>query len=354
VGDRMNTKKWNIVVLTGTMLILGVLAAVTLVIDPFLHYHKPLACLEYPLKDERYINDGIARWYDYDAIITGTSMTQNFKVSELNSLMGVNAIKTSFSGASFHELNENISRALSYQPDMKMVLCSMDGSRIRYPADKDEYTNYPEYLYNDNPFDDVNYLLNKEVIPKTLAVINYTRAGEITPTMDDYGNWSRYKIFGKEEVKKTMSEPPVNAETVVLSEEDIQMAYENVEKNFLNMARMYPDTQFYFFFPPYSIAYWQTLHQKKKLDAQLELEKMAVEIMLQADNVHIFGFADWIDVISDLDNYMDTIHYSEKINSKILEAIAQGEGELTEENYEMYFEKLKRLYSNYDYDSVWN
>ena len=77
----MNASKWNRIVLGGTLGLLIIIGAATAVIDPFLHYHLPLKGLEYPLLDERYQNDGIARHFSYDAIITGTSMTQNFKPS---------------------------------------------------------------------------------------------------------------------------------------------------------------------------------------------------------------------------------------------------------------------------------
>ena len=191
-----------------------------MVIDPFLHYHKPLPFLEYPLKDERYINDGMSRNYEYQALITGTSMCQNFKTSEFEELWKVPAIKIAYSGASYHELDANIERALGYNSELKYVLCSLDGTMLNSPADYNEYVGYPEYLYDNNPFNDVSYLLNKDVVSKTIAVVNYTRAGEITPTFDQYGSWSQYKTFGKETVLASYTRLDSMDEDLVLSEED--------------------------------------------------------------------------------------------------------------------------------------
>ena len=109
----MKEKQWNIVVLGSTFGLILMVALVTMVIDPYLHYHKPWKVLEYPLKDERYINDGIARNYEYEAMITGTSMAQNFKASQMEELWQVPTIKTAYSGATFHELNKSIRRAIS-------------------------------------------------------------------------------------------------------------------------------------------------------------------------------------------------------------------------------------------------
>ena len=66
----MKARVWNIIVIVGTGAILLLVTIFTMVIDPFLHYHEGQDFLEYPLKDERYQNDGIARHYEYDSIIT--------------------------------------------------------------------------------------------------------------------------------------------------------------------------------------------------------------------------------------------------------------------------------------------
>ena len=39
--------------------------------DPYFHYHGPFSSFSYRLYEERYINDGISRHFNYDAIITG-------------------------------------------------------------------------------------------------------------------------------------------------------------------------------------------------------------------------------------------------------------------------------------------
>ena len=110
----MKAKTWNLLAIGCTMAALSVWGGITMFIDPFLHYHKGQDFLEYPLRDERYQNDGIARHYDYDSIITGTSMCQNFKCSEFDELWGAQAIKIANSGATYHESGENIRRVFSY------------------------------------------------------------------------------------------------------------------------------------------------------------------------------------------------------------------------------------------------
>lgn len=344
----MDVKKWNRTVIGAVVILLALLAGMTMFVDPFFHYGGR-DFLEYPLKDERYQNDGIAKYYKYDSIITGTSMCQNFKCSEFNALWGAETIKIAGSGASYHESCETIERALSYNGGVRNVLCSLDGNRLNYPADQNEYEEYPTYLYDNNPFNDVNYLLNKEVIPKTIAVLNYTRSGQKTTTSDEYGSWSQYASFGKESVLASFSLLEEREEALELTEEDIRQITENVSYNFVNLAKRHPDTTFYLFFPPYSICYWEALVRTKQLEAQLEAQKTAAKLLLPVENIQVYDFSDRIDITGNLDNYTDTLHYGEWINSEILQKIAAGEGRLCSENFMEYYDGIKKLYLEYDY-----
>ena len=348
----MKNKKWNLMVLGSTLFILVAIAGVTIYIDPFLHYHKPLDFLEYPLNDERYQSDGIARYYEYEAVITGTSMAQNFKTSEFENLWGVKAIKVATSGATFHEMNGQLRRVLTYNPEVKYVICSFDGNWLNYDADYDQYDGIPEYMYDDNFFNDVNYLLNKEVVPKTRAVLNYTRAGKVTTNMDDYVRWSDYMPYGKDAVLRSVvrvenevQEDGVRRNEIGgLEEEDCQRIRENVTENFLKTVQMYPDTEFYLFFPPYSAYYWDVLAKQGNLGVQIEAEKLATEIMLEAENVNLYSFANKTDITFNVDNYTDSMHYGGWISSEIMQCMHNGEGKLTKDNYEDFFQDLVEIY----------
>lgn len=122
--------------------------------DPYFHFHKPFPFVSYRLLDERYCNDGISRHFDYDAIITGTSMAQNYKTTELNALFGVKAVKETFSGSGYREQSDNLRRALEKNEDLKTVFWSMDYNALIREKDYDAYEGYPLYLYDENPWKD--------------------------------------------------------------------------------------------------------------------------------------------------------------------------------------------------------
>ena len=81
------------------------------IIDPYFHYHAPNNSAYY-LFDQRFQNDGILKHFDYDALIIGTSMCENFLTSEFDDLFNVNSIKTCFSGAGYKEINQNLQTAI--------------------------------------------------------------------------------------------------------------------------------------------------------------------------------------------------------------------------------------------------
>ena len=59
-------------------------------------------------------------------------------------------------------------------------------------------------------------------------------------------------------------------------------------------------------------------------------------------------------MICNLDNYKDIMHYSEDINSHILEWIKDDEYLLTKENAGEYLKNEKEFYMNYNYESIFN
>lgn len=210
---------WLVITIGAVVLLLMALGTVIAVIDPYFHYHAPKDGWYYLLYDERYINDGIVRHFDYDTIITGTSMTQNFKTSECDAIFDCESVKVPFSGGGFKEINENLKRAFAAKDDIRYVIRGLDTGGLSQDKDWARYGEYPTYLTNNNPFDDVYYLLNKEVLfGDALQMAIETAYGTRPTTFDAYNNWMAGRTFGKEAVLATygVNEPP--AEEVVLTE----------------------------------------------------------------------------------------------------------------------------------------
>lgn len=114
------------------------IAALVIHVDPFFHYHPPyLEDYFYTLNNQRSQNDGIIKHFEYDALITGTSMAENFKTSEMDEIFGTTSIKVAYSGGSYKEINDSLIVALRSNPNLKTIvrgLICRNLSKIKMPC----------------------------------------------------------------------------------------------------------------------------------------------------------------------------------------------------------------------------
>lgn len=342
----MNGKKFAVISLGLTILSLVVFALPIIIIDPYFHYHAPLKNLEYPIDNQRYQNDGMLKNFSYDAIIIGSSMTINFKPEEFNQLFGTEALHVSFLGASYKEINNNVLTGLRNNPNTKMVLRGLDITMLHEDKDymKYEPSRYPTYLYDENIFNDVNYVFNKEVFDLSLKVLENEKE-EVTE--------ADLSAYSKAAVLKSFERKPLVKEQVEFTKQDRENVLANVRQNITSTAEQYPQVTFYLFWTPYNICYWDEMNQEGKLNYMLEAEKAAIEEILKYENIKLFSFSSNTELICNLDNYCDQGHYSPLINSEILKWIKNGDYELTKENYEQYIEQMKSFLSTYNYDAIY-
>ncbi len=346
-------KRWAVRTVVLMLLCIAAVCVSTVIVDPFFHYHAPAGWMSYYLHNQRYQNDGILKHFDYDAMITGTSMTENFKTSEMDEIFGTHSVKTSFSGAFYKEISDNIKTAAASNPDLKCVVRGLDYDVLLEDKDVERYEDYPDYLYDDILWNDMSYLLNKQVFFETLWVLAKSAAGKPSTTFDEYSSYAQLYEFGTEAVENNYARPTPRADREIpLTEDERERLRANIAQNVISVAEQNPDITFYCFFTPYSIYYWDSLHQNGTLKRQLDAERTAIEMMLPYENIRLYSFFDEFDMICDLDNYRDIGHYSGQINSMILEWMHNGEHLLTEENYEEYCEKTRDFYLNYHYDAL--
>ena len=83
----MNRKKWAALTLSLLGLSIGGTVALVAAVDPFEVYHKATAFIP-PISNgtQIYSNAGIAKNYAYDSVVIGSSMTENFRPSQLDRL----------------------------------------------------------------------------------------------------------------------------------------------------------------------------------------------------------------------------------------------------------------------------
>lgn len=377
--DNVTTKKneyrkWflNTIVI---IFVLGIFVAiVNVIVDPFFHYHAPWG--KYRLYNERYINDGIARNFDYDAIIMGNSLTQNFKISQYDELFGVNGVKLPYSGANTAELWTALGRAIGrdtadmqiakdipdkeyrkhyetqkgYNENVSTVLICIDCDDIINERFWVGYDSAPGYLYDDSLLNDVEYLFNKDTLYKgTLFNLIMTIRDTESTSFDEYSAWEKENGPYQACASLDMIEPVNEADCIDFTQSDKELAELSLKYNIIPVIEANQSTRFIFVLPPFSIAKWAECYQDGKISYRIDSMYYILSELLKYDNVFIYGFDDEFDLITNLDRYCDAIHYDAEINGWMLGEIASNRHRIDRENIDVYFQDIRGFYSTYDY-----
>ena len=346
----MKCRKWVVGTIIAYFAALAGIIGFVVWVDPYFHFHAPFEGMSYVMEEEQYMNDGITRNFTYDAMITGSSISENFSVEEMNELFDVNAVRLTFKGEGYKRVSDNLDVALECNPDLRLVIRGLDTMQYVYDPDYMGYDSYPEYLYDDSIWNDVNYVLNGDVLTdKVIPEAVRTIKEEPAQSFDDY-----------------VSSDSGDRETVIRNhardnwdhmDEDKDRLFEefsqNLEEHVIKAVEANPEVEFYFFFPPYSICWWDDV-QRTGLDTlqwRISLEEAMIERLLPYENVRLFSFNNNFEMICDLNNYFDSVHYTEEVGDRVLEWMKNADYELTEENYESYIRGITEFYVNFDYDS---
>ena len=323
----MKKKTWALLVLCALLLIFVSVSALVIAIDPFQVYR--LATLYMPPLDritQVYSNAGVVRSYDYDSAIVGTSVTENFRPTQMDALLGGRFIKLCSSAGTLY--NHALLLDLAFKThELRRVVYGMDVYSLIGLLDETG-TAMPMYLYDGNPFNDVAYWLNRSVLgsflPRCLRAWGQRQDDSIRDSMYC---WAGEDVYGPIALYTADFTPP---QTQKSPDAYIGRARDNLLVHLIPFIEAHPQTQFDIFFPPYSAAEWSNMESEGSLDAMLALRGVCWDMLSGYPNVTLYDFSAREAWVTDLSNYKDTLHYGQWINDAIVEAIAAGDGKVTD------------------------
>ena len=351
---KMQPKRWLAGLLGIFLAGLAGCMALVIWVDPFFQYHKPLAWLPYLVDNQVNQNPGLAKHMDYDGILIGSSMTASFNTNWFEELMGMKTQKLSYNGSYPKDLSNIMQLVFDAKGDqVKAVYMAVDQST--FSADPEE-TKFPvtDYLYDDNVFNDVPYLLNKDVLLDYILRPLADRK-DASDWAELYKPWWTDEYYNKANVLMYYEAAEEKQEEEALAADYFKDAVEeNLQKNILPYIEAHPETEFYIFYPPYSILFWNDVTREKELEAVIGRLEYMTERLLNYENVHVFNFLGKEDIICNLNNYADYMHYHKNVCRYITECFATGENELHPENYGQAFDEIRTLAMSYDYPAIWD
>ena len=328
-------------------------------VDPFRLYHEPFMCKNQIYDDMRYNAKGLIDYTDFDSLILGSSMLSNTSSKEAGDLLGGKFLNLSMWGSDFEDRAVIMDYALRNK-NIKKIIFSLDRGYMlqtymptQVPSDKFYF------LYNKFRIDSFKIYLNNRLLKKIFSF----KCESFQPDIDMPSSWyneNDAKLFGlngwkREYVPKFMEEmerflsnktEKKNIDPIILEEKKIY-----IEKNILNYAKKYPQTDFILLIPPYFVAQNIINDKYSSFSFQNKLIKYILDQNLK--NIKIYGFDDR-NFVLDIENYRDMIHYLPTINSEITKSISKNIGEINKENIDTWQAKCEEMANNFDIMKLYN
>ena len=340
-------KRWAAALLGTAALLLILCTGTVRTVDPFFHYHDPDPEGEVWF-DQRAQGAGLLRTQEYETVLMGSSLAANYRSFWFDVFYETSTVKVTFPNGGFEEFSQALDYAYTQQ-DVKRVIFGLDPNLLaRDPAEAPN--QLPEYLYDENPLNDGRYLLNKDVLMRSGYTLLKKAAGETQPLQDAFV-WDGNVFFSKTLALAGYERPEAVKEAVP---EDVFL--ENARANLAIVTgwmEQHPDTEFIFYFSPYSILFWDKMDRQGETEAMLKLLEETTETLLQYNNAQLQFFMADEAIITDLDNYADHIHVAGKVTYRMAEAMPAESYRMTAENRVEMLDGLRQLVVNYDYDEIW-
>jgi hypothetical protein len=287
--------------------------------------------------NERYQNPGLIRHYPYDAVIVGTSMTENFRPSHVDRRLGVRALKVPIRGSTAREQFLTARLALATGKVTRVIwgidhwICSGSSETVGSPK-----SPFPSFLYQEKPLPYVQYLFNITTFIDSLRVILTRRLWELpdADALERLYAWDHTVVFSRTHAIQDLAMSI--AQTTKGHELNpafygLETMKANLRKNVLSIVDAFPQVEFDIFFPPYSILQFKYYEWQNPdlLDRLFAFRALMIAELVHRRNVSLFSFDDVPAITHDLDNYKDMAHYRSEVNDYMIDSMAMGRHKVT-------------------------
>lgn len=347
----MKAKTFFISTIVSILVCFGAMAALLSLLsleDPFFMLNGIAEDETAVFNNQRYEMAGLIRHQDYSVVVMGASLAANCRASWFTEALEKKTLKITFPDGWITEFDTALRLAFRTHPGLDTVYFSLDPNILIRP-DSQRTAELPEYLYNANPLDDVEYLLDADAYALALRAWMHRRS-ETAVTLDEAYVWEGLYSFSRYSTLLTYRRPEVS-DTVLPAGAYLKATDENLDV-VCRWAEEHPDTQFVIWFPPYSILYWDMMTREGSAEAIITSVEHAAERLMRYDNIAVHCFLHATNIITDLNNYTDYVHCSTPILSWMARNMMDGLWRFNEDNYKIRLDELRELAAAYDYESI--
>jgi len=308
------------------------LIALNWLVDP-LQFYRRASYPPFIIDQKRFQIPGIAKHYDYDAVVVGTSMSENIRVSDVRERFGWTILNLALQGGSAREQRLALEVALR-TGKLRHVLWDVNWEYLRGDPDwvADYDGTFPFYFYDENAGNEIGSYLWSVDTTKSSAKILLRRAGLKTyesRTPEEVFTWFNRKQFGIESLRRSWKKYVTKSEVTYgrrAGEYALSNLNGNFDRHFLEVIRQHPEVEFKLYFPPFSLAYYADLRAANpQVFADLLANKRhIVQALESCPNAQIFDFQSEVAIVRNATNYCDLMHYSHTTTLQLLDDMRAG------------------------------
>lgn len=341
-------RKWFFGVVSSILIVLLVMSAVMYWVDPlFLYRYRDTGT--YWIQPE-WTSVGLIKNYDYDTVLIGSSVTQNFNAEEFGQSVGGSVLKVNSGGLSVTELEEYI-RLIERTGRAKTCYVCIDIPQFAKSREED-INRIKKELTDDKFWNDYSYLLGYEAwtrfFPVNLGLsflktvgLEYPERIRMKTDVARSGEWKSDYSYGKDVVITNYQSGAYGVSWP--ASDGLSERMRERGKECLEAFTLDGDISYVFFFPPYSILYWREAQQQGILDAYLQFKYEFTKVILESNRAMVFDFQSE-DYAAELEFYRDMTHYGPEINRIMEEQFSTMETRVTDlEGLEASIERMKLL-----------
>ncbi len=311
--------------------------------DPFYQYHSPFFG-QAVLNDRDNQMPGTVRNFEYDSVLLGSSVAENFDTDFIDRAYGCKTLKVIRASGSAADLLYYLEMAQEGH-ELKNVFWCLDIFALNASAETTlEGGDVPRYLHTRSVLDDIPYVYNKEIIlEKIPSMLVFSYLGRNTG--GNAYNWSEGKTFSAVQAMRAYDRLLVTPD-MMLDEVDFSGEIPDISENLSRIRAQlseHPGTRYRFILPPYSMLWWDSAYVNGQLEKQFYILDRIFSELSAFENAELYFFQSQEDIVCDLDNYMDMVHYSPEINQYMLERMTAGGNVITGENREEALADMRRL-----------
>lgn len=301
----------------GVALLLGASAAFVYLVDPFQVLRPSRGTPDFYAAAQFQI-PGIARHYPYDAVVTGTSTSNNFRAGDLGAAFGWNAVNFSIAGSAIAEQRAILKTALA-TGKVRHVFWGIDP----FAFGKGEGRPFPYYLYREPGWRTAQYLLNLGALWHGVSGLARPEASRVSLARWVEDNvWDHQYTYGRAQVLTAWA----HRRTVPAARlpDTAALVEQAVEDGMATLVRANPGVQFRIVLLPYSILYSKLLVEERpaEFDGGCRIADAIASRVATLPNARVHDFRDARHITHDLDGFKDLVHFSGAVSRRIVAEVA--------------------------------